>query len=90
MSRRTIPVETSGLSNGAHLLTVRVTDATGTGVAHVAMDVQNPRVDLDIRTLPGVDPVKLKYRAGNTGKYVDITLDAKLKGHVRVNGEWQA
>ena len=90
MSRLTIPVDTSGLTNGAHLLAVRVTDATGTGEAHVAIEAQNPLVAVDIVKTAGTDPVRLKYRAGNTGKYIDITLDAKLKGHVRVNGEWQA
>lgn len=86
-------MDTTKFANGRQYITATRTDADGTAsMTAVVVWIYNPAtpdVALDIKSAPGTDPVELKYRAGETGKKTTISLDAKFRGHVRVNGVLQ-
>ena len=90
MSETHYPLDTTRLTNGRHYITATVTDeqnrAAMTTVVVMVMNPTEPRVELDLVTTVNSDPVKLKYRQGDGGKNVDVTVDARMRGHVRVNG----
>lgn len=82
-------VDTRRLTDGWHEAHATAVDAAGnvSQSVPVRFDVRNLPVDVEIVTVPGTDPVEVKYRAGNTGKTLMVTMDAKHKGRVRVNGQ---
>ena len=90
MSETHYVMDTTKFANGRQYITATRTDADGTSaMTAVVVWVYNPttpEVALDIKSAPGTDPVELKYRAGETGKKTTVSLAAKFRGHVRVNG----
>ncbi len=90
MSEHHYSLDTTTLTNERHYITATMTDDAGavtmTAVVMVVNNPTSPQVALDILSATGLDPIDLRYRAGDSGKKTNITVDSKLRGHVRVNG----